>query len=304
MTHSHAHGHSHAPAHYDRAFAIGIALNVAFVAVELTSGVLARSLALIADAGHNASDVLGLLISWGAYVLSRRRPSPRFTYGLRRSSILASLTNAVLLLVAVGAILLEAVRRLQAPEPVEGGLVIGVAAVGIVVNAVTAYLFASGRRHDLNLRGAYLHMAADAAVSLGVVVAGALILLTGWQWLDPAISLIVAGVITAGTWGLLRDSVRLALDAVPEGVDAAGIRAYLRALPGVAEVHDLHVWGLSTSETALTAHLVMPQPRVDQDFYAELRRALHDRFGIEHATFQIEAGTGAGSCALAPDEVV
>lgn len=309
MSHPHAHGHSHAPANYGRAFAIGVTLNVAFVVVELFYGVLAKSLALVADAGHNASDVLGLLISWGAFALSQRRPSARFTYGLRRSSILASLVNAALLLVAVGAILWEAVRRLENPEPVEGGVVIGVAAVGILINAATAYLFASGSKHDLNLRGAFLHMAADAAVSLGVVIAGALILLTGALWLDPAISILVAVVITLGTWGLLRGSVKLALDAVPEGVDVAGIRAYLRALPGVADVHDLHVWGMSTTETALTAHLVMAEPRADQAFYADVRRALHDRFGIEHATLQVEASqveasAPGGACALAPDEVV
>jgi len=301
---THAHGHSHAPAHYGRAFAIGITLNVAFVIVELVYGGLARSLALIADAGHNASDVLGLLISWGAYALSRRRPNTHFTYGLRRSSILASLINAVLLLVAVGAILWEAVRRLESPEPVEGGVVIGVAAVGIVINALTAYLFASGSKHDLNLRGAFLHMAADAAVSLGVVIAGVLILLTGALWLDPAISILVAVVITLGTWGLLRDSVKLALDAVPEGVDVRGIRAYLLTLPGVEDVHDLHVWGMSTTETALTAHLLMAEPRADQAFYADVRQALHDRFGIEHATVQVEESAADGACALAPDEVV
>lgn len=302
MTHAH-HGHSHAPASYGRAFAIGITLNVAFVLLELTYGFLSRSLALVADAGHNASDVLGLLISWGAYILAKRKPSARYTYGLRRSSILASLANAVLLFVAVGAILLEAVRRLTHPEPITAATVMWVAAVGIVINAVTAYLFASGSRHDLNLRSAFQHMMADALVSLGVVIAGALMALTGWLWLDPAISLLVAAVILLGTWGLLRESVNLTLDAVPEGVDPATIKAYLAALPGVMEVHDLHVWGMSTTEIALTAHLVMPNGIPNDTFYPQVQHELHDEFGIEHATLQVEYG-GAEACRFAPDEVV
>ncbi|MBI0445498.1 cation diffusion facilitator family transporter [Deinococcus sp. DB0503] len=302
MTHAH-HGHSHAPASYGRAFAIGITLNVAFVLLELTYGFLSRSLALVADAGHNASDVLGLLISWGAYILAKRKPSARYTYGLRRSSILASLANAVLLFVAVGAILLEAVRRLTHPEPITAVTVMWVAAVGIVINAVTAYLFASGSRHDLNLRSAFQHMMADALVSLGVVIAGALMALTGWLWLDPAISLLVAAVILLGSWGLLRESVNLTLDAVPEGVDPATIKAYLAALPGVMEVHNLHVWGMSTTEIALTAHLVMPNGIPNDTFYTQVQHELHDEFGIEHATLQVEYG-GAEACRFAPDEVV
>ncbi|WP_272976215.1 cation diffusion facilitator family transporter [Deinococcus geothermalis] len=302
MTRAH-HGHSHAPASYGRAFAIGITLNVAFVLLELTYGFLSRSLALVADAGHNASDVLGLLISWGAYILAKRKPSARYTYGLRRSSILASLANAVLLFVAVGAILLEAVRRLTHPEPITAVTVMWVAAVGIVINAVTAYLFASGSRHDLNLRSAFQHMMADALVSLGVVIAGALMALTGWLWLDPAISLLVAAVILLGSWGLLRESVNLTLDAVPEGVDPATIKAYLAALPGVMEVHNLHVWGMSTTEIALTAHLVMPNGIPNDTFYTQVQHELHDEFGIEHATLQVEYG-GAEACRFAPDEVV
>ncbi|GAA5512307.1 cadmium, cobalt and zinc/H(+)-K(+) antiporter [Deinococcus carri] len=302
MTHAH-HGHSHGPANYGRAFAVGITLNVAFVLLELTSGFLSRSLALVADAGHNASDVLGLLISWGAYVLARRKPSARYTYGLRRSSILASLANAVLLFMAVGALLVEAVRRFGHPEPVAAGTVMWVAAVGIVINAVTAYLFASGSKHDLNLRSAFQHMAADALVSLGVVIAGALIAFTGWLWLDPTISLLVAAVILLGTWGLLRESVNLSLDAVPEGVDPGAIKAYLAALPGVVEVHDLHVWGMSTTETALTVHLVMPRGIPNDTFYTQVQHELHDEFGIEHATLQVEYG-GADACRYAPDHVV
>lgn len=300
MTHSH--GHSHAPANYGRAFAIGIALNTGFVLIELFYGSLSKSLALIADAGHNASDVLGLLIAWGAFALSKRRPSGQYTYGLRRTSILASLTNAVLLLIAVGAIVWEAVRRLLDPQPVQGGTVIWVAAIGIAVNAITAYLFASGRKGDLNLRGAFQHMFADALVSLGVVVAGGMILLTGWLWLDPAISLLVALVILVGTWGLLRDSLNLALDAVPEGVDAAEVCAHLAALPGVQSVHDLHVWGLSTTETALTAHLVMPGGVAGDQFYTQLQHDLHEHFGVEHTTIQVERGDR--DCAQAPEGVV
>ncbi|BDP43564.1 cobalt transporter (plasmid) [Deinococcus aetherius] len=300
--HGHAHGHSHAPANYGRAFALGILLNVGFVAVELVYGVLSRSLALVADAGHNASDVLGLLLAWGAYLLARRRPSVRHTYGLRRGTILASLANAVLLLVAVGAILLEAVRRLGDPRPVEGGTVIAVAAVGILVNGVTAYLFASGSKDDLNLRGAFQHMLADALVSLGVVVAGGLILLTGWRWLDPLVSIVVAVVITLGTWGLLRDSLNLALDAVPENVDPGAVRTYLEGLPGVAAVHDLHVWGMSTTETALTAHLVMPGGVPDDAFYTRLQHDLEGSFGIEHVTVQVERR--ADACHLVSDDVV
>ncbi|ADV66003.1 cation diffusion facilitator family transporter [Deinococcus maricopensis] len=301
MAHDH-HGHSHAPTHYGRAFAIGITLNVGFVLLELTYGLLSHSLALIADAGHNASDVLGLIIAWTAHTLSRRRPTTHYTYGLRRTSILASLTNAVLLLIAVGAILVEAARRFTAPAPVEGGTVIWVAAVGILINAATAALFASGRKGDLNLRGAYQHMLADAAVSLAVVVAGALIAWTHWAWLDPVISVIVALVILAGTWGLLRDSVNLALDAVPEGIDLNAVRQHLLTLPGVTAVHDLHVWGMSTTETALTAHLIMPGGAPDDAFYAAAQHDLHERFGIEHPTLQVERGTA--TCRFTPDEVV
>lgn len=300
--HLHTHGHHHAPANYGRAFAVGITLNVAFVLVELFYGLLSQSLALVADAGHNASDVLGLLIAWGAFALSKRRPTAKYTYGLRRSSILASLANAVLLLVAVGAIVLEAVRRFGDPEPVEGGVVMLVATIGILVNGVTAWLFASGRKTDLNIKGAFQHMLADALVSAGVVIAGGLILVTGATWLDPLFSLIVAVVITLGTWSLLRDSVNLALDAVPETVDASAVKAYLAALPGVTNVHDLHVWAMSTTDVALTAHLAMTPPRTDEDFYRALRRHLHDRFGVEHVTVQVERS--GDQCALAPDTVV
>ena len=301
---AHDHGHSHAPASFGRAFAIGIALNTAFVVIEATFGILAHSLALVADAGHNLSDVLGLVLAWGASVLVRRSPTLRRTYGLRRSSILAALFNAVFLLVAIGIIAWEAVGRFAHPQPVAGGTVIWVALVGIVINTATALLFLAGRKDDLNIRGAFLHMAADAGVSLGVVLAGIAIIFTGWQWLDPTVSLVIVAVILLGTWGLLRDSVNLALDAVPEGIDAEAVTAYLAALPGVAEVHDLHIWGMSTTETALTAHLVIPGIRDGDALLARVCAELHDRFGIEHATVQVERGDPAHPCTLASGEVV
>jgi cobalt-zinc-cadmium efflux system protein len=305
MSHDHHHvGHLHEPIRYDRAFAIGIVLNLIYVGFEATFGVLSGSLALIADAGHNLSDVLGLFLAWGAAWLSRKAPSRRRTYGFKRSSILASLGNAMLLLVAVGAIVLEAARRLSEPQAVESGTVLWVAALGVLVNAGTALLFASGRKRDINIRGAYLHMAADAGVTLGVIVAALLIGWTGWLWLDPATSLLIAVVILLGTWGLLRDAVNLSLDAVPEGIDPREVERYLAGAPGVREVHDLHIWAMSTTETALTAHLVRPGAGTDDGLLERLRRELHDRFGIEHATIQLETGDPAHPCPLAPAHVV
>jgi cobalt-zinc-cadmium efflux system protein len=301
--HAHHHGHGHAPADFGSAFAIGIGLNVAFVVIEAVFGVLSNSMALIADAGHNLSDVLGLVVAWGANVLARRPPSERYTYGLRGSSILAALFNAVFLLVAVGAIAWEAVQRFAAPQPVGGGTMIAVAAAGIVVNGATAWLFASGRKGDLNIRGAFLHMIADAAVSAGVVVAGLAILATGWQWLDPVVSLIIVAVIVWSTWGLLRDSLSMSLAAVPPGVDAAAVRNHLQALPGVAGVHDLHIWAMSTTETALTAHLVMPGGHPGDAFLREASEDLERRFRIGHATLQIEVDEES-ACRLAPDHVI
>ncbi len=300
----HGGGHHHAPANFGRAFAIGIALNLAYVLGEAFYGVVAHSLALLADAGHNLGDVLGLAGAWLASVLGKRRPSGRFTYGLRRSSILAALGNAVVLLVVTGGIAWEGIRRLMDPEPSGGTVIMAVAAVGIVVNGVTAFLFMSGRKDDLNIKGAFMHMASDAIVALGVVVAGGIILWTGWLWLDPAISLVISAVIVAGTWSLLRDSVNLALDAVPPGIDQNKVEAFLRGLPGVAEVHDLHIWGMSTTETALTAHLVRPGATIDDDLLHHAAEALREHFSIGHATFQVEDGTGAHSCVLQPDEVV
>ncbi|HEY1015925.1 MAG TPA: cation diffusion facilitator family transporter [Herpetosiphonaceae bacterium] len=300
MAHSHhGHGHSHGPASYGRAFAIGVGLNLTFVAVEFAYGRMANSLALIADAGHNLSDVLGLLFAWGAAVLARRQPSARRTYGLRRSSILAALLNAGLLLVAIGAIAWEAVRRFNQPGEVAGATVIVVALIGCAINTATALLFMGGRHGDLNVRGAFLHMAADAAISLGVALAGIGISLSGWQWLDPVTSLVVAAVILVGTWGLLRDSVNLALDGVPLGIDVAEVTRYLQAMPGVRSVHDLHIWGMSTTETALTAHVVVGEDHGPPDpLLIAATRELHDRFGIEHATLQVETRQVDNCCSL------
>jgi cobalt-zinc-cadmium efflux system protein len=270
-----------------------------FVALETGYGLAANSVALLADAGHNLSDVLGLLVAWGAATLSRRQPSAHFTYGLRRSSILAALFNAVFLLVAVGAIALEAIDRLADPQPVASGTVMAVAAVGIAINGVTAWLFASGRKDDINIRGAFLHMAADAAVSAGVVVSGYVILRTGWLWLDPATSLVIVAVIMAGTWGLLRDSVAMSLDRVPAGIAPEEVKASLAALPGVTRVHDLHIWSMSTTEVALTAHLVMPHGSPGDAFLHDASAMLHDRFEIGHTTIQVECDE-TNACAQAP----
>lgn len=301
--HDHAHGHVHAPASYGFAFALATGLNVAFVVVEAVFGVLANSTALIADAGHNLSDVLGLVVAWGAAVLSRRAPSGRYTYGLRGSSILAALFNAVFLLVAVGAIAWEAVHRMLAPQPVAGITVMVVAAVGVAINGATAALFASGRSRDINIKGAFLHMAADAAVSAGVVIGGGMILLTGWLWIDPALSLAICLVIVGSTWSLLRDAVKMSLAAVPAGIDADAVRAFLAQRPGVTALHDLHIWPMSTTESALTCHLVMPGGHPGDAFLLETAEALAHRFGIGHATLQIELGPDT-TCTLAPDDVV
>jgi cobalt-zinc-cadmium efflux system protein len=305
MLHQHDHAHDHGPGPgYGVAFALGLLLNLAFVAVETTYGVIANSVALLADAGHNLSDVLALAVAWSASVLVRRRPSHRFTYGLRSSSILAALFNAIVLLIAVGAIIVEAANHLAAPEPVAGVTVIVVAGIGVVINAATALLLWSGRHGELNSRAAFLHMAADTAVSLGVVLAGALILVTHWLWLDPATSLVVALVIVAGAWRLLRDAVNMALDAVPAGIDPIAVRTHLQALTGVVEVHDLHIWPMSTTETALTCHLVMPAGHPGDRVLSDLAHALHERFAIEHATIQIETGDPDHPCKLVPDHVV
>jgi cobalt-zinc-cadmium efflux system protein len=285
--------HDHGPADFGRAFALGITLNLGFVAVEGAMGIWADSVALLADAGHNLSDVLGLLIAWGAAELVKRPASKRFTYGLRSSSILAALANAVLLFVAVGAILLETFRRLSEPAVVPGKTVMIVAAIGMVINLATALLFARGRKGDVNIRGAYLHMAADAAVSAGVVVAGGLILWTGAAWIDPAVSLAIVAVILWSSWGLFTESLTMALHAVPAGIDAGAVEHALHALPGVERVHDLHIWPMSTTESALTAHLVMPGGHPGDSFLFDLQHRLAHDFGIDHTTVQIELGDGA-----------
>lgn len=303
MVHS-QHDHEHGEPSGQPAFGLGVALNAGFVAIEVGCGIYAGSLALLADAGHNLSDVLGLLLAWGASYLARQRPTERRTYGLRRSSIVAALLNALLLLVAVGAIASEAVGRLLHPAAVASTTVIVVASIGVVINMLTALLFFSGRHRDLNIRGAFLHMAADAAVSLGVVVGGLVIGWTGWLWVDPALSLLIAAVIAISTWDLLWHALDLSLDAVPRGIDPEVVRAFLAGLAGVSEVHDLHIWAMSTTETALTVHVVRPDGQIDDDWLADVSHQLHDRFGIAHATIQVESGQGRQTCRLAPDDVV
>jgi cobalt-zinc-cadmium efflux system protein len=299
---SHHHDHSQAAPDFSRAFAIGVALNVAYVLVQVAFGIFGHSLALLADAGHNFGDVLGLTLAWGASYLAKRPSTTRRTYGWRRTSIMAALFNAIFLLVAVGAITWEAARRFGHQEAVDANIVIWVAATGIVLNGFTAWLFRSGRKTDLNIRGAFMHMGADAAVSAGVVVAGLAIRFTGWFWLDPAASIAISIIIVICTWSLLRESFDLALDAVPPGVDLLEVKKYLSGLPDVTAVHDLHIWAMSTTEVALTAHLVMPGRAGDDAFLHEICDHLHRAFGIEHSTVQIEQS--AHSCALAPDAVV
>ncbi len=290
------HHHHHEVADYNRAFAVGTALNIGFVIIEGGYGWIAGSMALIADAGHNLSDVLGLLLAWGAHWLSKKPPSARKTYGLRRITIMASLTSAVLLLAALGAIGWEALQRLADPQPVEGMIVIIVAAIGVVINTATALLFVRGQ-HDLNIKGAYLHMAADAAVSLGVVIAGVAILLTGWLWLDPVLSLVIVAIVLIGTWHLLRDSLNLSIDGVPTGIDVEEIRRFLERQPGVQGVHDLHVWALSTTDTALTVHLVMSKPAGNR-FLERVQKELREHYSIDHATIQMERAEAGFVCPL------
>jgi cobalt-zinc-cadmium efflux system protein len=291
--HGHAHGHGHhhhAPRDFGAAFAIGVVLNLGFVAVEATYGFLANSMALLADAGHNLSDVLGLIIAWVAAVLARRPPSRRFSYGLRGASILAALANALILLFAVAFIVYNAVVRLLVPDFVDSRAVVIVAAIGIVINGATAMMFAGGRKDDLNIRGAYLHMLLDALVSAGVVVAGIGIALTGWLWIDPVASLVVAGLIFLGMADMLRESVTMALAGVPSSIDPDAVEDHLNALPGVERIHDLHIWPMSTTEFALTAHLVMPGGFPGDRFLADCAHAIEHRFGITHSTLQIEVG--------------
>jgi cobalt-zinc-cadmium efflux system protein len=283
-----SHDHNHQIGKYNRAFAIGVVLNVIFVAIEAGYGVAAVSLALIADAGHNLTDVLSLLLAWGAALLATKPATEKRTYGFRKVTIMASLASAILLLVALGGITWEAIGRFFDPKPVEGMTVIAVAAIGVVINTITALLFVSGQKHDLNIRGAFLHMAADAGVSFGVVVAGIIIMVTGWLLVDPLISLLIVAAILVGTWSLLRDSMNLAIDSVPKGIDIAGIKRCLTSLENVSQIHDLHVWPMSTTEVALSVHLIMVDDSLNNDFLPKLQQQLHDRFSIEHSTIQVE----------------
>lgn len=291
-----AHNYDHGPMYYSRAFALGVALNVGFVIVEAAYGIMAGSLALLADAGHNLSDVLGLLLAWGATYLVRRKPTERRTYGWRKSSILAALINAVILLVALGGIAWEAIQRFSAPVPVAGKTIIFVALVGVVINTATALLFLSGRKSDLNIRGAFLHMVADAGVSGGVVIAGLAILFTGILWIDPAVSLIITVIILFGTWGLFRDAFNMTMDAVPRDIDPEAVKAYLSSLPGITGVHDMHIWAMSTTETALTAHLIKPDPKDDDALIEKASKELHGHFGIDHITLQWERRPSLNQC--------
>jgi cobalt-zinc-cadmium efflux system protein len=297
----HHHGHSHAPANFGTAFVVGITLNFAFVLFGATYGFIANSMALIADAGHNLGDVLGLIVAWVASMLAQRAPSQRFTYGLRSSSILAALFNAVFLLVTTGAIALGAIERFFRPSDVAGTTVMIVAAIGIVINTITALMFMRGRNSDMNIRGAFLHMAGDAAVSFGVVIAGFVILQTGWHWIDPAVSLVIVLVIVAGTWGLLRDALTMTMHAVPPGIDPVGVRDFLMKQPGVCAIHDLHIWPMSTTETALTAHLVIPTGYPGDAALRAITDELRDRYSIPHATLQVEIDE---NCALAAEHAV
>ncbi|WP_333878740.1 cation diffusion facilitator family transporter [Methylobacter sp.] len=297
--HDHSAGHHHGiPNNLGRTFIFTILLNLAFVGVEFVYGFIANSTALMADAGHNASDVLGLLLAWGAVILARRQPSQRYTYGLRSTSILAAFANAALLLVASGAIALEAIQRFSQPPTVASLTVSIVAAVGIVINGLSAWLLMKGGKEDLNIRGAYLHMVADTAVSLAVVITGLAMFHSGWYWLDPAISLAIVVVIVIGTWGLLRDALQLVLSAVPGQVNAPAIDLYLRQLGGVTDIHDLHIWGLSTTETALTVHLVMPGGYPGDEFMDDIAQTLKERHSVHHSTLQIEQGTTNHTCSL------
>lgn len=300
MSHNHSEFKASA-GNFSKAFAIGIALNVSYVAAETIFGLVSHSLALVADAGHNLSDVLSLVLAWAASEFSQSKPNKRFTYGLRSSSILASLANAIILLIAIGAIAWEAIRRFGQPQPIPGGTIMAVASLGVLINAATALLFMSGRHHDLNIKGAFLHMAADAGVSLGVVIAGLAIKITGLPWIDPAMSLLIVAVIAVGTWGLLRESIRLALHAVPAKIDLEKVENYLVSLPNVTAVHDLHIWPISTTQTALTAHLEMPAGSQGDKFLHKVCAELHRQFGIEHATIQIERNAEACSLAEGPE---
>ena len=293
MHHNHSHTHEQ---NFNQAFLIGIILNVIYIVVEIIYGIIINSMALLADAGHNFSDVLGLLLAWGASYLAKTASTEKRTYGMRKSTILAALFNAIILMIAVGAITIEAVRKLIYPEPVQGQTMIIVAGIGFIINAITALLFMKGREKDLNIKGAFLHMAADAGVSLGVVIAGFIILLTGWLWVDPIIGIVIVLVITLGTWGLLKESFHLSMDAVPREINLKQVGDYLKSIQGVKEVHDLHIWAMSTTENALTAHLVIPEETKDDYFLKKICGDLYSKFGIGHSTIQIEKSAQSANC--------
>jgi cobalt-zinc-cadmium efflux system protein len=291
--HSHGIGHSHVPTNFGRAFALTTALNLGLVVVQVVYGLIADSMALLADAGHNFGDAIGLILAWIAYTLGRVRATERFTYGFRSASILSAFGNAVLLLVATGAIVWEALRRFSEPPAVAGVTVMVVAGAGVVINGLSAWILMAGQKNDLNIRGAYLHLVADAAVSVGVVIGGAIIVATGWNWIDPAVSLVIAVVIVWSTWSLLRESFELSMQAVPKGIVLAEVRTYLEGLPGIAGVHHLHVWAMSTTENALTVHLIFPGGHPGNAFLAEIGETLSHKFRIHHPTLQIEIAEGA-----------
>ena len=293
MHHNHSHTHEQ---NFNQAFLIGIILNVIYIVVEIIYGIIINSMALLADAGHNFSDVLGLLLAWGASYLAKTASTEKRTYGMRKSTILAALFNAIILMIAVGAITIEAVRKLIYPEPVQGQTMMIVAGIGFIINAITALLFMKGREKDLNIKGAFLHMAADAGVSLGVVIAGFIILLTGWLWVDPIIGIVIVIVITLGTWGLLKESFHLSMDAVPREINLKNVGNYLKSIQGVKEVHDLHIWAMSTTENALTAHLVIPEETKDDYFLKKICGDLYSKFGIGHSTIQIEKSAQSANC--------
>jgi cobalt-zinc-cadmium efflux system protein len=293
LHHNHSHTHEQ---NFNQAFLIGIILNVVYIVVEIIYGIIINSMALLADAGHNFSDVLGLLLAWGASYLAKTASTEKRTYGMRKSTILAALFNAIILMIAVGAITIEAVRKLIYPEPVQGQTMMIVAGIGFIINAITALLFMKGREKDLNIKGAFLHMAADAGVSLGVVIAGFIILLTGWLWVDPIIGIVIVIVITLGTWGLLKESFHLSMDAVPREINLKQVGDYLKSIQGVKEVHDLHIWAMSTTENALTAHLVIPEETKDDYFLKKICGDLYSKFGIGHSTIQIEKSAQSANC--------
>jgi cobalt-zinc-cadmium efflux system protein len=295
--HAHGLGHSHVPTNFGRAFALTTALNLALVVVQVVYGLIADSMALLADAGHNFGDAIGLILAWIAYTLGRVRATERFTYGFRSASILSAFANAILLLVATGAIVWEALRRFSEPPEVAGVTVMIVAGAGIVINGLSAWILMAGQKHDLNIRGAFLHLVADAAVSVGVVIGGAIIVATGWNWIDPAVSLVIAVVIVWGTWSLLRESFELSMQAVPKGIVLAEVRTYLEGLPGIGSVHHLHVWAMSTTENALTVHLVFPSGHPGDAFITRVSEELSAKFRIHHPTIQIEIADGA-PCAI------